>query len=781
MAVDVGVRRGRTTRQPGSRRSPSPGYLSRVAAGPRLAGHRRVAWFDAVVLLALAWMLLPAALSVREAAWADHLEPMPGLALAGALLGYVYARSRLPGFLAHPLALLVGGETIVLTYSSIARGSDLEGRAQWLVGRVVDWVNVVAGGGASTDLLMFALGMGALAWVLGYLSAWLVFRDRSPWLAAALCAIGLLVNLSYASPSLGGYVGWFVAGALVLVVAEQVGERLQGWRLARVPVERRLWVRILASAGIGVSLLVLIAQALPSGAVQPAIGDQWDRVTAPWQNMEQDFDRFFASIKGSPAASRGLSFGRTLAPRGSFDLPDSPVLLVRSPERLYWRATTTDRYTGQAMVGSDVSTAHLDAKAALQGEEQTAAQRDQVSITFKLLATRSVVAFTPDAPLSFDVPVEVDQRAPGDLATIRPSQPLALDQVYTVTASISRASEQELRTSSTEYPSWVRQRYLQLPRSLPTRVQDIAAQVTQGADTPYDKAAAIESYFRNNFTYSTHVPEVPPDRDWVDYFLFDSKQGYCDYFATSMVVLLRSQGVPARVASGFAPGEFDPNQGAWLVRENQAHSWVEAYFPGYGWITFEPSAIRTLPERFQSVPQDQGAAATDTQGDPGLGRPVLTPEEQDELRDLSGEGARTGAGGLLTGPARVVAGIVVGLLLLALVAAAVAAIVWRRGLGGLAWYQRPYVQLVRLGAWLGGRRPSGGSTPYEMADLLARDVPVAAPTIRELAEAYVEGTYAGRAPSGNPTGSWLGVRWQVARALLGRRLRASIPRLRPED
>ena len=85
---------------------------------------------------------------------------------------------------------------------------------------------------------------------------------------------------------------------------------------------------------------------------------------------------------------------------------------------------------------------------------------------------------------------------------------------------------------------------------------------------------------------------MPPDQDWVDYFLFDSKQGYCDYFATAMVVLLRAEGVPARVASGFAPGDFDPDTGISIVRENHAHSWVEAYFPRYGWITFEPSAIR---------------------------------------------------------------------------------------------------------------------------------------------------------------------------------------------
>jgi transglutaminase-like putative cysteine protease len=132
-------------------------------------------------------------------------------------------------------------------------------------------------------------------------------------------------------------------------------------------------------------------------------------------------------------------------------------------------------------------------------------------------------------------------------------------------------------------------------------VIDLAHQVTGNSTSAFDKASGIEQYLRDTYTYSTHVSSVPTDRDWVDFFLFDSKEGYCDYFATAMVVLLRVEGVPARVASGFAPGDFDESSGVSTVRENHAHTWVEAYFPRYGWITFEPSAIRPLPFRAQQA------------------------------------------------------------------------------------------------------------------------------------------------------------------------------------
>src|SRR5207237_4366702 len=216
------------------------------------------------------------------------------------------------------------------------------------------------------------------------------------------------------------------------------------------------------------------------------------------------------------------------------------------------------------------------------------AGRAPLQAQIKVLASRTAVAFAPDAPLRFSQSTEVDTRgAPDDIGTIRLDQAVQQNQEYTVVSALSVASAQELRGAGEDYPEWVRQRYLQLPRRLPRRVIDTSHQATGGAASGFDKAIALEGYLRDNFTYSTHVTTVPPDQDWVDYFLFEAKPGYCDYFATAMTVMLRIEGVPARVASGFAPGDFDASTSISIVRENHAHTWVEAYFPRYGWITFE--------------------------------------------------------------------------------------------------------------------------------------------------------------------------------------------------
>ncbi len=124
-------------------------------------------------------------------------------------------------------------------------------------------------------------------------------------------------------------------------------------------------------------------------------------------------------------------------------------------------------------------------------------------------------------------------------------------------------------------PTWL-QRYLALPDTIPQRVRDLAQQVTAGAETRYDQAQAIEDFLRA-YTYTLDLPLPPADRDVVDYFLFDLKKGFCSYYASAMVVMARSVGVPARFASGYAQGTYDFEHGRWQVTELNAHSWVEVY------------------------------------------------------------------------------------------------------------------------------------------------------------------------------------------------------------
>jgi transglutaminase-like putative cysteine protease len=179
---------------------------------------------------------------------------------------------------------------------------------------------------------------------------------------------------------------------------------------------------------------------------------------------------------------------------------------------------------------------------------------------------------------------------------------------YKVDSYINTVGLTQLRSASGITPSWIQNRYLALPASLPDRVRQLAIKLTENQLSEYDQAAAIESYLRT-ITYTVDLPFPPSDRDVVDYFLFDLKRGYCDYYASAMVVMARAIGLPARLITGYATGIYDPVNARYIVTEANAHSWVEVYLAGIGWVEFEPTgglrAITRLnePANHVEIPQ----------------------------------------------------------------------------------------------------------------------------------------------------------------------------------
>jgi hypothetical protein len=158
---------------------------------------------------------------------------------------------------------------------------------------------------------------------------------------------------------------------------------------------------------------------------------------------------------------------------------------------------------------------------------------------------------------------------------------------YEGTAHLPMIPPAELRKASSEYPDAIRDTYLQLP-ALDPRIPALADKITAGAQNEYDKAANIEAYLIAHYAYTLDL-SGPRAQDPLANFLFVRRSGHCEYFASAMVVMLRAEGIPARYITGFLPGEYNDVGGDYIVRESDAHAWVEAYFPGYGWMTFDPT------------------------------------------------------------------------------------------------------------------------------------------------------------------------------------------------
>ncbi len=165
---------------------------------------------------------------------------------------------------------------------------------------------------------------------------------------------------------------------------------------------------------------------------------------------------------------------------------------------------------------------------------------------------------------------------------------------YEAESQLAETDGDELRLAANSAPAGM-DKYLKLP-PLDIRISKLAEEITAPAPSNYDKAIALEKYLSTHFGYTLELPRSLP-QDPLANFLFERKRGHCEYFASSMAVMLRSLRIPSRIVTGFRGGEFNDLTGQYVVRASDAHSWVEAYFPGSGWVTFDPTPVGSLPVR----------------------------------------------------------------------------------------------------------------------------------------------------------------------------------------
>jgi hypothetical protein len=287
-------------------------------------------------------------------------------------------------------------------------------------------------------------------------------------------------------------------------------------------------------------------------------------------------------------------------------------------------------------------------------------------------------------------------------------------------------------------------------------VRQLAEKVTEGAKTPYDKAVAIKDFLRG-FKYSLTVKPPPNGIDGVDWFLFQEKQGFCTNYASAMVIMLRSVGVPARLAIGYLPGEFDEASGTFIVRAKDYHAWSEVYFPKYGWIAFEPTAST----RFEEDLTTPG----DTRGDDS----GLFPEEP---IGIGGEGGSPGG----TTPTSTRGGasqpyIILGVSLLMLAAIIVVYLRLQRFRQEVTSATQVYAKMCSM-ASLVRAGPQPYETPLEYCHRLAAVLPLQTEAIGTIAQAYVETRFSPRKEQGVYEIGQLRLSWRkIFGALLKRVLR----------
>jgi transglutaminase-like putative cysteine protease len=262
---------------------------------------------------------------------------------------------------------------------------------------------------------------------------------------------------------------------------------------------------------------------------------------------------------------------------GDIELSPEVRFRVTSAEARYWRIGSYDRYTGDGWIRTGASGSYDGRQNSPPGATRAVEQEYRVESSLNVMPA----AWRPVA-VGSDVADRTLVTAAGGL---EPSEPFEAGDTYRVQSAVVQASPEDLASAGTDYPGELRETYTQLPSSTPERVTERTGRLTARAENPYETALAIEQWLENNREYSLEVDK--PDGNVADAFLFEMERGYCTYFATTMVAMLRTQDIPARAVAGYTPGQQVDDE--WVVRGLNSHVWVEVYFPDVGWVRFDPT------------------------------------------------------------------------------------------------------------------------------------------------------------------------------------------------
>ncbi|MCY4583403.1 MAG: transglutaminaseTgpA domain-containing protein [Chloroflexi bacterium] len=578
-----------------------------MSSGPVIAapaGRRTSPAVLVLPLLVVGW-------TADTANWVPDLPSLWPQAVASLLVGYLIATRIRHRVSSHAAGLGVA--------SAVAGGFGL-----WLPG---------------TPMLGMAVLLVWLTWMVGWLTAWLAYRTGQAQWAFVPGLIVLLVMLANLPPSLYVRLAIFIAaaGASVAVFRDPSSKTGQTPGMG------------LATAGLVMGVIVSVAAWFAPTPSEPLFPEPMEAAASRWNDFWRNTNHIFQDVPNRREIPR-LRLTEVLPMTSPLESGDDLMMVVEASEPRRWRLGTYETYTADGWrnkpesafspdpTGGTVSPAPvLHAAREVRISVRTAAVMNQIATAGipAEASVESVRALSPQSEFLLNQGDAQDTYLPPDLEAIRadvlagPTSPSASDLLaaagaevagetrdflvvrrtdgapvpllalefterlippwtYESVGTVVTASPLQLATAATEYPRHVTDRYLQLPVGFPESVRAAAAEITSDAATPYEQAVVLQSHLLT-LPYSLDVQAPPRGRDAVEWFLFENQTGFCTYYASAMITMLRSLGVPARLAVGFAPGTFDGDRGGWVVEARHYHAWPEVYFPGFGWVEFEPT------------------------------------------------------------------------------------------------------------------------------------------------------------------------------------------------
>jgi transglutaminase-like putative cysteine protease len=783
---------------------------ARLAFAPgQVWGRARSSLRGGVLWSALIVFLLTYAIasSTATAGWVSGVQVIPLVAVGAAVLVAVLAVLPIPwpaglglGMVLGPIVALTAAGPML--HAAHPLDPALVGPAGFSLKIVSIWWGRLTDGEAANDPSFYLFLISWLMWVTGAWLSWCVLRWRKPMLGLIPGAAAFATTLLNIPANQNGYTLSILVLTLALLLWTNYTGSIASATRAHVKLTGDARWDFWESGLVAMAALIVLGIMLPPLSTVDRTVDAESNLFSNWAQLQQRLNSHPGVVGTGPGGAGTTGF--------SPDVPlGGPLTRTRDPVFTYTKDTKLGDYANTIYFrGVDVtSTVGGEWRYAATPGLRRSIAKNQVpsyaenyqALAYAGIAIKMIrppignadIVFYPGQLYRVDRPTVATQvvlplSQIGDLYSVdrlsSVSPPTGIGS-YLVTVEYSSATDAELKAAGANYPDWLRQ-FSTLPASgyrtsdVMSYIHDLAVKIVTdaGATNPYDEATAIQNYLRDpqHFTYTLNgAPQAPVGIDRLYYFLHDSHKGYCEFFASAMGDMLRSLGIPTQLVNGFGPGSFDSTTNSFVVRGEDAHTWVESYFPGYGWIPFEPTPdISGGYEPITRGSQGQALCLKDENCDPGAttttGGGLVSPSALPPgFREPNNTGSgtaifRTPDAGTLTK----IVGVLLALILL--LGAAVARYLRPRTVMGV--WKRTLAMSELAGA---KRRP--GETPLELGRRLQRSFPEASGPVGALAGGFMVAAYAPEEMAETSRSSVMDA-WSALRPLLVRRVLA---RLRP--
>ncbi|MEZ0240259.1 MAG: DUF4129 domain-containing transglutaminase family protein [Chloroflexota bacterium] len=721
-------------------------------------------------------LVLPFAWSLQDAGWIPRSQGdtayLGWLAIAGVAVGLAGAKAGWSRWKAHLAGAVIAGLLLPLLAGGIILGSQVSGfdlaalSARYHAAGAAAYrayVDIaILGRPFTSEFAHYHMAFGAMVWAAGQFAGYAIFRHRRPFDAVVVSGLLLLADMALTRNDQLRLLIAFSLAALLLLIRLHAFDEQVIWARRQIGDPSTVASLHLRGGASFVAIAVLGALMLTATASSAPLRDLWSDLPSRLSGLEQILKRIIPA-GGDPRGLGGVGFGATATTNGLWAPLDRVAFRAQLPanetRQFKWRAGAYADYSGVATWtwGQTVALPRAANEPVLAGTGD-----DPVV----LLASREVRArIIPDAfrdrtilsPAtieSVDQPISVNVLGANNWFASTDAE--GATGGYTVTALIpilgdipGGLTQNRLRVAGTDYPADVKEIYTRVPEgslgpnalALLDRVESLTQSGDGSAVTPYDLATTMQSYFRDpaNFTYASDVREALRSRcegvSTVECFAI-IKTGYCEFYAQTMTILLRQAGIPSRIAYGYLGGDRAPD-GTEVVSAGAQHWWVEVFFPGYGWIEFDPTGGPAGRPVGQPLPIPTGSAVT------ASSRPSTTTipsrEGFEDPDEPASGGGTTGGGNSGANRGLFIA---IGVILLVGIGA-LAVAVRRRGPRRPLEPEQAWGALARFAGRFGfGPRPA--QTVFEYAGSLGDEIPAARLELATVARAKVEVAYGRR-------------------------------------